>query len=452
MNKLKVIILAGGQGSRMQSKIPKVLHKIIDKPMINYVIEASNDIQASDIMVIVGYQSAMVKSIIGADVKYSYQKEQLGTGHAVMQALDFIQKDEDILILYGDTPLITKETLQKLIKIHRTEKNYATVISSIVKEPKGYGRIVREDGIFNKIVEERDTKDNEVNINEINSGVYIFDSNALKDALNSISTQNSQNEYYLTDTLEIIRNTGNKVGIMVSQNNDEFLGVNSKIQLAQVSKIMRYNINNKHMQNGITIEDPNTTSIGKNVLIGEDTIILQGSIIEGDTIIGSDCIIGPYAHIISSEIKDCTKISQSTIANSFINNYATIGPYAHIRPNTKIGEHVKIGNFVEIKNSTIDDNTRVSSIAYVGDSKIGKNVNFGCGSVTANYNGRDKSITTIKDDVLIGCNTSLIAPLIIEKNASTGAGSTITKDIPENALAISRTKDQINKLDYNTKR
>ena len=450
MNRLKVIILAGGQGTRMKSKIPKVLHKVLDRTMIDYVIEASNDINASDIMVIVGHQSAMVKAVIGSDIKYCYQKQQLGTGHAVMQALDFIGNDENILILYGDTPLIKQETLQKLVRIHNKEKNYATVISSFVDNPTGYGRIVRENGIFNKIVEQKDTNEKEAKINEINTGVYIFNSNALKTALNNLSNNNSQNEYYLTDTLELIKNTGNKVGIMIADDNEEFLGVNSKYELATAIKVMKKRINKQHMDNGITIEDPDNTYIGKDVVIGEDTVILPGCIIEGKTTIGSDCIIGPYA--TSTEIKDCVNIAQSTVLSSFINSYTTIGPYAYLRPNSNIGEHVKIGDFVEIKNSKIDDNTKVSHLTYIGDADVGKNVNFGCGTVTVNYDGKNKNRTIIEDDAFIGCNTNLIAPVKIEKNASTGAGSTITKDVPQNALAISRVKDQINKLDYNTKK
>ncbi|MFI3230922.1 MAG: bifunctional UDP-N-acetylglucosamine diphosphorylase/glucosamine-1-phosphate N-acetyltransferase GlmU [bacterium] len=445
---LKVIILAGGQGSRMKSKIPKVLHKVLDKTMIDYVIDASKKVKASEIITIVGHQSAMVKSIIGAEVKYAYQKEQLGTGHAVIQALEYIGDDEDILVLCGDTPLVQVETLEELIEIHRREQNYATVISSKIDNPTGYGRIIREKGIFNKIVEQKDATEKEAEVNEINTGVYIFDSSALKQALNNLSNNNSQNEYYLTDTLELIKNTGNKIGIMVSKDSDEFFGVNSKSQLAVVSCIMKKRINEYHMNNGITIEDPNNTYIGSDVKIGEDTVVLPNTIIEGHTTIGSDCIIGPNARITSAEIKDCVEINQSTVLSSFINNYTSVGPYAYIRPNCKIGEHVKIGDFVEVKNSNIDDNTKLSHLTYVGDSDVGKNINFGCGTVTVNYDGKNKHRTVIGDNSFIGCNTNLIAPVELGKNSTTGAGSTIVKDVPDNALAISRVKDQINKLNY----
>ncbi len=449
MNKLKVIILAGGQGTRMKSKMPKVLHKVLDRAMIDYVIEASKEIKADDIMVIVGHQSAMVKSVLGSDLKYAYQKEQLGTGHAVMQAVDFIEDDENILILYGDTPLIKPQTLNKLIDIHTKEKNYATVISSFVDNPTGYGRIVRENGIFNKIVEQKDTTEEQAKIKEINTGVYIFNSKALKNSLNNLSNDNAQKEYYLTDTLEIIKNTGNKIGIMIASDNEEFLGVNSKSELAIANKIMRNRINKAHMDNGITIEDPDNTYIGKDVVIKEDTVILPGCIIEGKTTIGTDCIIGPNVRITSSSISDCVNITSSTILSSSVDSYTNIGPYAYLRPNSKIGKHVKIGDFVEIKNSSIDDGTKVSHLTYVGDSTVGKNVNFGCGTVTVNYDGKNKHRTIIEDDAFIGCNTNLIAPVNIGKNASTGAGSTITKDVPENSLAISRVKEQINKIDYN---
>lgn len=448
LNKLKVIILAGGQGTRMKSKIPKVLHKILDRTMIDYVVDASNKIKADDTIVVVGHQSAMVKSIVGSDVKYALQKEQLGTGHAVIQALPYINDDENVLIMCGDTPLVKPETLQKLIEIHKSEKSYATLISSNVNNPTGYGRIVRQNGIFNKIVEQKDTTEKEAEIKEVNTGVYIFRAEALKNALENLSNDNSQNEYYLTDTFELIRNKGKKIGILIAEDSEEFSGINTKSQLAIVSNIMKRRINEYHMDNGITIEDPNNTYIGKDVKIGEDTVILPNTIIEGNTVIGSDCVIGPNTRITSSSIKDCVTIAQSTILSSSIDNYSVVGPFAYLRPNSKIGEHVKIGDFVEIKNSTIDDHTKISHLTYVGDSDVGKNVNFGFGTVTVNYDGVSKHRTVIEDDVFLGCNTNLIAPVKVEKNSTTAAGSTISKDVPKNSLAIARVKEQVNKLNY----
>lgn len=447
MNKLKVIILAAGKGTRMMSKIPKVLHKIFDKTMVDYVIETAEKCGSKETCVIVGHQSSMVKSIIGNKVEFRVQKEQLGTGHAVMQAMDFIGDNENVLILYGDTPLITPKTIEKLIEIHTKENNLATVISVIEQNPQGYGRIVREYNCFKKIVEQKDATQQENLIKEINTGVYIFNSNALKEALKNLSNSNSQNEYYLTDTLEIIKEQGHKVGIMLAKDSKEFLGVNSKLQLSQVTKILKNRINEYHMSNGVTIEDPDNTYIGSDVEIGQDTIILPGTIIDGKTKIGTDCVIGPYSKITNSVIKDCTYINHSTVLNSSIDEYCLVGPYSYIRPNSNIGKHVKIGDFVEVKNSNIDDKTKISHLTYVGDSDVGKNINFGCGTVTVNYDGTNKHRTVIQDDAFIGCNTNLIAPVNVGKGSYIAAGSTITNDVEDNSLAIARARQE-NKIDW----
>ncbi len=450
MSNLKVVILAAGQGTRMKSKVPKVLHKVLDKTMIDYVITASRNAGAEDICVIVGHQSAMVKAMIGDGVKFALQKQQLGTGHALMQASDFIAEDGNILVLCGDTPLITAQTIKKLNDIHVSEDNFATVISAVVENPFGYGRIIRENGVFSKITEQKDATEAEKEIKEINTGVYIFKAKELKEAFKSLTNNNAQGEYYLTDVLEILKNNGGKVGIMTAEDENEFLGVNSKLQLSQASKIMKRRINEKLMIEGVTIEDPDNTYIGMDVEIAADTVILPGTILEGKTKIGSDCIIGPNTRIISSVVKDAVIIQHSTLINAEVDNFTTVGPYAYLRPNSKIGEHVRIGDFVEIKNSNIDDGTKVSHLTYVGDSDVGKNINFGCGTVTVNYDGRNKFRTTIKDNAFIGCNTNLIAPVTVEENAYIAAGSTITKDIPENALSIARSK-QINKAEWRKK-
>lgn len=451
MENLKVIILAAGQGVRMKSKVPKVLHKVIDKTMIDYVIEASKEAGINDICVVVGHQSAMVKAMIGDDVKFAVQKEQLGTGHAVMQAESFIQENGNVLVLYGDTPLITADTIKKLIDIHIKDDNAVTVVSSILDNPEEYGRIIRsEDNKFNKIIEFKDCNDEQKMIKEINTGVYVFKENELRDALNKINNNNSQKEYYLTDTLEIIKNKSLSVGIMISDDNEEFLGVNSKLQLSQITDIMKKRINSKLMIEGVTIVDSNNTYIGKDVEIEADTVILPGTYIEGKTKIGTDCIIGPNSRITSSLIKDGVTVQASVLLNAEVDNYTTIGPFAYLRPNSKIGEHVRIGDFVEIKNSTIDDGTKVSHLTYVGDSDVGKNVNFGCGTVTVNYDGKNKFRTKIGDNVFIGCNTNLVAPVVIEDNAYTAAGSTITQDVPDGALSIARSK-QVNKEGWRKK-
>lgn len=449
MSNLKVVILAAGQGTRMKSKVPKVLHKVLDKTMVDYVIDASQEAGAEDICVVVGHQSKMVKSMIGPRVKFALQKEQLGTGHAVMQAGDFINEG-NILVLCGDTPLITAETIKKLNELHNEENNDATVVSMLVNDPTGYGRIVRADNEFSKIVEQKDATDEQASIREVNTGVYIFKGEALKAAFEKLTNNNSQGEYYLTDTLEIIKKNGGKVDVMVADDSDEFIGVNSKLQLSQATEIMKKRINEYHMLNGVTIMDPASTYIGKDVKIEPDTIIYPGCMIEGKTEIGTDCLIGPNCRIQSSLIHNCVTIQSSFLIQAEVDNYTTVGPFAYLRPNSKIGEHVRIGDFVEIKNSTIDDGTKVSHLTYVGDSDVGKCVNFGCGTVTVNYDGKNKFRCKIGDNVFIGCNTNLVAPVEIGDNAYTAAGSTITKDVPSNSLAIARSR-QDNKEGWRNK-
>ncbi len=442
MEKLKVVILAAGQGTRMKSNVPKVLHRVLDKTMVGYVIEAAKEAKADDICVVVGHQSAMVKNLIKDmydDVKFAVQKEQLGTGHAVMQAGDFI-KDGNILVLCGDTPLITPETITELCETHEKDGNAVTVVSMVVDNPTGYGRIIRENDSFAKIVEQKDADEAQQAVKEVNSGVYIFNGEALNAAFEKLGNNNSQGEYYLTDTLEIIKNDGGKVGIMVAKDEDEFMGVNSKLQLAQAMKVMKNRINTKWMLEGVTITDPDNTYIGKDVTIEPDTLIYPGCMLEGDTTIGKSCIIGPNTRITSSVVKDCVTIQSSVLVDAEVDNYTTIGPFAYLRPNSKIGEHVKIGDFVEIKNSTIDDGTKVSHLTYVGDSDVGKCVNFGCGTVTVNYDGKNKFRCKIGDNAFIGCNTNLVAPVEIAARAYTAAGSTITKNVPEDSLAIARAR------------
>lgn len=439
MSGLKVVILAAGQGTRMKSKVPKVLHKVLDKTMVDYVIDASVEAGAEDICVIVGHQSAMVKAMIGTRVKFALQKEQLGTGHAVMQAGDFIS-DGNILVLCGDTPLIRPETIKELSEMHNSGGSDVTVVSMRADDPTGYGRIVRENNAFAKIVEQKDADEEQKKINEVNTGVYIFKADALKAAFEKLSNNNSQGEYYLTDTLEIIKNNGGKVDIMIADDADEFLGVNSKLQLSQATDIMKKRINEYHMLNGVTIMDPANTYIGIDVKIEPDTIIYPGCMLEGKTEIGTDCIIGPNCRIQSSIIHNGVTVQSSFLIQAEVDNYSTVGPFAYLRPNSKIGEHVRIGDFVEIKNSNIDDGTKVSHLTYIGDSDVGKCVNFGCGTVTVNYDGKNKFRCKIGNNVFIGCNSNLVAPVEIEDNAYTAAGSTITKNVPEGSLAIARSR------------
>lgn len=444
MENLKAVILAAGEGTRMKSKKPKVLHEVLNKSMLGYVIDTARGCGAEDICVVVGHKADMVKESVQEDgILFVLQAEQLGTGHAVMQAGDFIEEDKDILILYGDTPLITAQTLRDLIAFHRREKNGVSIISAVVADPTGYGHIIRDDrGAFVKNIEHKDAGEAEKMVCEINTGVYCFQGAALKNALKRLTNNNVQKEYYLPDALEIIRGDGLGVNAMVSGDVTEFFGVNSRVQLAEAEALMKKRINRAHMENGVTIIDPDQTYIGRDVKIGCDTVLYPGTVLEGQTVIGEDCLVGPCARLTNVKVSDRVKIQYTTGMDSEIGEDTTVGPYAYIRPNSKIGRHVKIGDFVEVKNSVIGDNTKVSHLTYIGDSDVGERINFGCGTVTVNYDGHKKFRTVIEDDVFIGCNANLVAPVTVKKGSYIAAGSTITKDVPEENLAVARSRQQ----------
>lgn len=449
MNKLKAVILAAGEGKRMKSKLPKVLHKVQGKTMVDWVIDTARDSGADDICVVIGHGGEQVKETLkDRNVKFAVQREQLGTGHAVMQAGDFIEDNADIIVFYGDTPLITAETIKKMLDYHRKEDNSITIISAIVDNPAGYGHIIRdENGLFVKNVEHKDATDEEKLVKEINTGIYCFKGTALKKGLSLLKNDNAQKEYYLPDTLEIILSDGGKVNAMVVDDADEFAGVNSRVQLAEAEAVMRNRINRYHMENGVTIIDPSRTYIDADVVIGCDTVLLPGVVIEGKTVIGEDCVVGPDSRLTDTKLGNGVKFQYSTAIESSVDDNTTVGPYAYIRPNCAIGKNVKIGDFVEVKNSNVGDGTKVSHLTYIGDSDVGERINFGCGTVTVNYDGNKKFRTVIGDDVFIGCNTNLVAPVKVGKGAYIAAGSTITDEVPENCLAIARER-QINKTGW----
>lgn len=449
MNKLKAVILAAGEGKRMKSKLPKVLHKVQGKTMVDWVIDTARDSGADDICVVIGHGGEQVKETLkDRNVKFAVQREQLGTGHAVMQAGDFIEDNADIIVFYGDTPLITAETIKKMLDYHRKEDNSITIISAIVDNPAGYGHIIRdENGLFVKNVEHKDATDEEKLVKEINTGIYCFKGTALKKGLSMLKNDNAQKEYYLPDTLEIILSDGGKVNAMVVDDADEFAGVNSRVQLAEAEAVMRNRINRYHMENGVTIIDPSRTYIDADTVIGCDTVLLPGVVIEGKTVIGEDCVVGPDSRLTDTKLGNGVKFQYSTAIESSVDDNTTVGPYAYIRPSCAIGKNVKIGDFVEVKNSNVGDGTKVSHLTYIGDSDVGERINFGCGTVTVNYDGNKKFRTVIGDDVFIGCNTNLVAPVKVGKGAYIAAGSTITDEVPENCLAIARER-QINKTGW----
>ena len=442
MDNINAVILAAGEGTRMKSKMPKVLHEVMGRPMVKRVVDTAKDLEAKNICVVTGHMSETVQEALKDEgVSFAVQEKQLGTGHAVMQAEKYINENEDVLILYGDTPLIKAETLEKLIEYHRSENNGVSIISAIVEDSAGYGHIIRDkDGNFVKNVEYKDATPEEKLVKEINSGIYCFKGSSLKKALKLITNDNAQGEYYLPDALEIILKSGEKVNAMTIGDVTEFFGVNNRVQLAQANKIMQKRINEKHMLNGVTIIDPTDTYIADDVEIGMDTIIYPGCVLEGKTVIGDDCKIGPDTRLTDMTLAPNVTIQYTVAMESEIGSGTKVGPFAYIRPNSKIGENIKIGDFVEVKNSVIGNGTKVSHLTYIGDSDVGERINFGCGTVTVNYDGHKEFRTTIEDDVFIGCNANLVAPVTLKKGSYVAAGSTITKDVPEKSLAVARNR------------
>lgn len=440
----KALILAAGKGTRMKSKYPKVIHKVCGKEMINHIICASKNAGVNDIITILGHESEVVKKTLPENTKIAMQTEQLGTGHAVMMAKDFIDDNDTILVLCGDTPLIKEETLKNLFDYHTKNNYHATVLTTIVDNPTGYGRIIRDKNLdLLKIVEQKDATEEEKLSKEINSGVYCFNGKSLKESLDLINNNNAQNEYYLTDTIKIIREKGNKVGAYNGSTIEELMGVNSRVELSKAEQIMKLRINESHMVNGVTIIDTNSTYIECDVLIGSDTIIYPNTMLRGKTVIESDCVIGQNSNILDSTIKKGTEIQSSTIVKSVVGENTTVGPYAYLRPNSNIGNNVKIGDFVEVKNATIEDNSKASHLTYIGDAHVGKDVNIGCGVVFVNYDGKNKYKSVVKDGAFIGSNSNLVAPVTVEENGYIATGSTITKNVPNGALAVAREKQVI---------
>ncbi len=445
--KIYSIILAAGEGKRMKSKTAKPLMEVCKKPIIDHILTATKELGTKENIVVIGHKAEDMKAHLEESVSFAYQYEQKGTGHAVMQGIEPIKdKDGIVMILCGDTPLIKGSELKNALNNHIESERAATVITAIAPNPFGYGRIIRDGENLLKIVEQKDATDTEKAVCEINSGMYFFDIKKLSLALSKLTPNNAQGEYYLTDTIEILLSDGEKVGAEIIDF-DSTLGVNDRVQLACAEKILNCRNVERIMLSGVTVIDPDSTYIGTDVTVGMDSIIYPGTILEGNTVIGENCIIGPDSKITDTKIGDNTEVIKSVLVKSEVGNKANIGPFAYMRPNSKIGDNVKVGDFVEIKNATIDNGTKVAHLTYIGDADVGKNVNFGCGTVVVNYDGKNKHRSTIGDDVFIGCNTNLVSPVKVNSGAFTAAGSTITDEVPENALAIARAK-QINKENW----
>ncbi|WP_026908533.1 bifunctional UDP-N-acetylglucosamine diphosphorylase/glucosamine-1-phosphate N-acetyltransferase GlmU [Paucisalibacillus globulus] len=449
MTKRYAIILAAGQGTRMKSKLYKVLHPVLDKPMVQHVLEQVSAVGLEDVVTVVGFGSDKVKEHLGDHTKFVLQEEQLGTGHAVIQAEELMKdKKGTTIVVCGDTPLITEETFRKLFDHHEKEGSKATILTAKAPNPFGYGRVIRnEQSEVERIVEHKDATSDELLVDEINTGTYCFDNESLFEALKEVSNDNAQGEYYLPDVIEILKNKSEKVSAFLTPNFDETLGVNDRVALAQAEKTMKLRINEQHMRNGVSIIDPENTYIHPDVVIESDVVIHPGTIISGKSIIHENAIIGPNSEISNCVVGAESVIKQSVATDSKIGERVNVGPFAHIRPDANIGDEAKVGNFVEIKKAELGKGSKVSHLSYIGDAKVGNNVNIGCGTITVNYDGKNKYLTTIEDDSFIGCNSNLIAPVTIGKGSYVAAGSTITKDVPEDALSVARAR-QTNKDGY----
>ncbi len=427
----------------MKSNTAKPLQQAAGKALVEWVTDTATQAGSDENIVVIGHKAEDVKAYLGDRVTYAYQHEQLGTGHAVMQGIEKLKNvSGTVMVLYGDAPLIEAETLKRVREDHTRKKRAATVITAFIDDPYGYGRIVRENGEIVRIVEQKDADEDEQEIKEINSGMYFFDIEKLRDALTRITNDNAQGEYYITDVVEIMLGDGEKVGAYVTDL-EQILGVNDKLQLAQVGKILNRRKVEALMLSGVTIIDPDKVQITTNVKVGRDTVLYPGTVLEGDTVIGENCVIGSDTSLRNCKVGNNTTVLKTVAIDSEIGSDTNVGPFAYLRPGTRVGSDVKIGDFVEVKNSTIDDGTKVAHLTYIGDADVGKRVNFGCGTVVVNYDGEHKHRTIIEDDCFIGCNTNLVSPVIVRHGAYTAAGSTITDEVPAESLAIARSKQVV---------
>lgn len=445
MQELVTIVLAAGAGTRMNSSVAKVAHRICGKSLLSYVIDAATQTGSDTLVLVLGHQADQVRELAPDGALCVIQEQQLGTGHAVMQAQDIIKnKKGTVLILCGDTPAVTGETLKAAYDYHQRQGNQATILTAHMDNPFGYGRIIRSSkDQVEAIVEQKDASDEQKIIKEINSGMYFFSIDSLLMALSQLDNTNNQGEYYLTDTIEIIIANGQKVGAYTVKDSAEIMGVNDRTQLDEAEHIILKRIIKRHMQNGVTFHLPETCMIHTGVKIGKDTVIHPGTQLEGDTIIGEDCEIGPNSRIEDGLVGNSVHFMNSVMIQSQVGTNTNVGPFAYIRPGSKIGQNIKIGDFVEIKNSNIGDGSKVPHLSYIGDADIGKGVNMGCGAVIVNYDGKKKHRTIVGDHAFVGCNANLVSPVVVKDYAYIAAGSTITEEVPEYALAIARSRQTV---------
>lgn len=438
------VVLAAGKGTRMKSTLNKVMHPVLNKPMIGHIISSLKKCDVDRIVVVVGHGANSVKEYLGDGVEYVLQEPQLGTGHAVMQARGLEGFGGDTIVLCGDGPLIQSETIAAAFEANIG--NACTVLTAQLDDGQRYGRIVRGvNGMVEKIVEAKDCSEEELKITEINTGIFCFNNKALFEGLKSITNDNAQDEYYLTDLVEIFNIKGERVNAMIVDDPDETMGVNDRIDLSKAAQWMKRHINHKHMLNGVTIMDVENTYIDADVTIGEDSIIYPNVHIQGNSVIGRGVEILPNSFIRNAQIGDGTSIDSSKIVESIVGAHVTVGPMSHLRNHTEIADNCRIGNFVEFKNSYFGEGSKCAHLTYIGDSDFGKKINVGCGVVTVNYDGKNKFRTTVKDGAFIGSNCNLIAPVTVGENVLLAAGSTITDSVDDGDMAIARSRQTIKK-------
>ncbi len=438
------VVLAAGAGTRMNSSLPKVLHKLCGKPMLWHLLRSLTNMTFRQLLV-VGYGKEQVMDYFGSEYVYVEQEKQLGTGHALLKALPHLPDSGEVLVLCGDTPLLQEEVLYNFLEHHRSQNSAATILTAEIEDPTGYGRIIRDAGNqVVQIVEQLHLTPSQEKINEINTGSYCFDLSVLKRFLPLLTPNEEKGEYYLTDVLPLILSEGFTIEAFKLNQAEPALGINDRVQLAQATALIRERINRELMTSGVTMIDPASTYIDVDVEVGKDTIIYPQTTLEGNTVVGENCTIGPGTHLVNARVGNKVTCKQSVVTDSSIKDNAQVGPFAHIRPGSSVGNAAKIGNFVEIKNSSIEKESKVPHLSYVGDARIGQRVNFGAGCIVVNYDGNRKHETYIEENAFIGCNSSLIAPLSIGKGAFVAAGSTVNRDVPSDCLAISRA-DQKNK-------
>lgn len=446
MSDVHIVVLAAGKGTRMKSSRPKVLHQVAGAPMIDYVLDAAAALSPRTITVVVGHQAGELKQALGArpGLSFAVQEPQLGTAHALLTTEPLLASARGTLILLsGDVPLLTAGTLERLVARHTTIGAAATVVTAVVDEPYGYGRIVRLEERVERIVEEKDATPDERTIHEINSGIYAFALEGLFDAVRGIAAENAQREYYLPDLVAIYRAQGREVETVTVTDPDEIRGINSRTELAAVSRIVRDAKAAALMAAGVTVEDPATAFIDRHVEIGADTIIHPGVSIQGRTVIGRGCEIHSGVRILDSRINDgVTVLDHCLVTDSVLGDEVRVGPFAHLRQGTSLADGAKVGNFVEIKKSTIGEGTKAMHLSYLGDAAIGAKVNIGAGTITCNYDGVRKQVTTIEDGAFIGSDSQLIAPVTIHRDGYVGTGTTVREDVPSGALAVSAGKQR----------